>query len=353
MEIENTTPKRSAHPQGWLLVSWWVRITSPSSSSPASKRSPQWREKIISLLIPISILLTFLEMLTVLGDPAQLTILGLGICFNVGALFLKRSGMTRIVGIVIVLTLELSLFSAFLAAGGSHPGIEHVPLLDYLLQAVIVAMTLFTPILGVLIALLNCITIVMLLKFYPFDGDLRQHLAESFWGVALPPIFVQIFVTAVFFIVIHILLDTIRRADKAEELAELRESELKLQEQERERSQQLEVGTRTILQTLNRTIASGDFSERVPLSQENILWRIGYSINYLLARLQGLRQEKADLVKARAVANQLKECMSQGQVFPLSQWTGTFIDPLIIEHNKRCNMPAKLSDQPPLTSKPF
>ena len=83
---------------------------------------------------------------------------------------------------------------------------------------------------------------------------------------------------------------------------------------------------------------------RVPLAQENILWRVGYSINNLLARLQGFRQEKTELENTRTVANQLAGCLRQGQPYPLNQWTGTSLDQLIIELNKHLNGPKRPLD---------
>jgi hypothetical protein len=66
---------------------------------------------------------------------------------------------------------------------------------------------------------------------------------------------------------------------------------------------QLEDGIQSVIQSLNTVIAKGDFSIRVPLAQENILWRVGHSINNLLARLQAFKQEKAELDKTRIIVN--------------------------------------------------
>jgi hypothetical protein len=145
----------------------------------------------------------------------------------------------------------------------------------------------------------------------------------------------QIILAIACFAVIRALLKEIKRADNAEELAQLRQSEAELRKREAQQAQQLEEGIQLILQSLNTAATKGDFSMRVPLAQENILWRVGYSINNLLARLQGFKQEKAELERTRAVATQLAECIRQGQHFPMNQWTGTSLDQLIIELNKQ------------------
>lgn len=124
-------------------------------------------------------------------------------------------------------------------------------------------------------------------------------------------------------------------------LALLRQSEAELRKREVEQAQQLEEGIQLILQALNTAAARGDFSIRVPLAQENILWRVSYSINNLLARLQGFRQEKAEFDKSRVVVNQLIECIRRKQPFSMNQWTGTILDPLIVELNKQYQGSAK------------
>jgi hypothetical protein len=107
----------------------------------------------------------------------------------------------------------------------------------------------------------------------------------------------------------------------------------------------MEQSIHDMLDALANPTAGADFSPRVPISREDILWRVGYSLNTLLARMQGLKQEKTELEKARAVAEQLRECMRRGQYFPLNQWTGTLIDPLIIEYNRALSMSANPSDR--------
>jgi hypothetical protein len=353
MQSSTTMQKRSAEIQDSPLVSWWIKVTSPSPGSTASYRNSQWREEVISLLIPITILLALVGILTSFNDPVRVLILSLAVCCNTMALFFKRSGMTRLTGTIIIITVELSLFAFVLTAGGGHPSIEDVPLMDHLLESVLVAMAFFTPVTGLIVAVLNCIFMFLVFKFYPHGEEFLHHLKENFWSIVLPPLILHMVVAGVFFIIMRALMKEIRRADNAEEIAQLRQSELELREQEMQRSQQLEVGTQVILQTLNTTATNADFSMRVPLAQDNLLWCIAYSINNLLARLQRLRDERKELDKTRTVVNQLRECMKQRQYYPLQQWTGTMIDPLIMEFNNHLHMLEKPSDQLPPSGNPI
>ena len=339
MQMHASTRRKSSELRDWPLVAWWIRITSPAPDSPRYGRNPQWREEVTSLLFPIVLLLVLLPIPAALSNPAQLIIICIVFCIDVGALFLKRAGMIHIAGIILTITIEFGLCSAILATGRLD-GVN-LPILDLLLQSSIVAIAFFPPIAVFLIAFLNCFIVLGVLNFQPHTPALDQQLAQNFANIATTPILLQIFVAGVSFIIIRALIKEIRRADSAEELALLRQSEAELRKREVEQAQQLEEGIQLILQALNTAAARGDFSIRVPLAQENILWRVSYSINNLLARLQGFRQEKAEFDKSRVVVNQLIECIRRKQPFSMNQWTGTILDPLIVELNKQYQGSAK------------
>lgn len=337
--------RNSTDIRDWPLVTWWIRNTSPVLGSRAYGRNPQWREEVTSLLFPIIILLVLLAIPNNFSNIPTLVILCIVACIDVGALFLKRAGLIYIAGIIVTITVEFGLCSAVLATG--HFDTVNLSLFDLMVQSVLVAMAFFPPLTVFIVAFFNCFFIICALQFQPHTEALNQQLAQHFITIATPSILLQIFVAGVSFIIIRALIKEIRRADSAEELAQLRQSETELRKHQAEQAQQLEEGIQLILQALNTAAAKGDFSMRVPLAQENILWRVGYSINNLLARLQGFRQEKAELDKTRAIASQLTECLRQGHTFPLNQWTGTSLDQLIIELNKRYNTSSKLPDPAP------
>jgi hypothetical protein len=343
MQTNASIRRKSVEIQDWPLVAWWIRVTSPSPGSPAYGRNPQWREEVASLLFPIHFVLVLLPIPTALNNPLALIILFAALCIDIGALLLKRIGMLYAAGIILTLTAEFGLCSAVLSSGRLD-GVS-LPLLDLLVQSCIVAMAFFPAIVVFLVALLNCIFISCVLNFQPHTPTLGQQLTQNFANILINPILLQIYVAGVSFIIIRALIKEIKRADNAEEIVQLRQAETELRKQQAEQALQLEDGIQLILQALNTVTTKGDFSLRVPLAQENILWRVGYSINNLLARLQGFRQEKAELEKTRAVANQLAECIRQGRHFPLNHWTGTSLDPLIIELNKQPIVSKGPSDQ--------
>jgi hypothetical protein len=68
-----------------------------------------------------------------------------------------------------------------------------------------------------------------------------------------------------------------------EEIAEL-------QRREAERTRQLEAGIQQLLQTQVR-VANGDLTARTNLSQDNLRWQVGVSLNMSLMRLQKAGRE--------------------------------------------------------------
>jgi hypothetical protein len=132
------------------------------------------------------------------------------------------------------------------------------------------------------------------------------------------------------------LLDTIRRADRAEEIVALQE-EMSAYEQSRlDQQARLEEGIRKIAEVHAR-IANGDLQARVSLTEGDVLWSVAVPLNNLLNRLQGSLQTRDALTQTQKAAKQVTE---QLQVFIQSQkpvrfaTTGTMLDPVILEINK-------------------
>src|SRR5690348_6238593 len=109
--------RKSAEIRDWPLVAWWIRVTSPAPGSPAYGRNPQWREEVASLILLIEIALLMIGILGALDRPTTVIILSASIIAIVVALFLKRAGMMRIAGIIVIIMLEIGLFWAVLSVG--------------------------------------------------------------------------------------------------------------------------------------------------------------------------------------------------------------------------------------------
>ena len=122
---------------------------------------------------------------------------------------------------------------------------------------------------------------------------------------------------------------------KTQKIVELEAMEIKRKEEQLAVSKQIEEGVQQIIATMNTVVTQNDFSMRVPMSQENILWRVGRSINNLLSRLQGFKQSQEELKRTHLIAAEVAQRMRDGLPIHLNSWTGTAFDPVIIEYNKR------------------
>src|SRR5258708_19363970 len=94
---------------------------------------------------------------------------------------------------------------------------------------------------------------------------------------------------------------SLRRADRAEEIALLEQREL-------ERSHELEEDVQQLLAVPVR-MANGNFTVRVPQLRTGPLWQIGNSFNNLLARFARLAQAEFVLRRTQAEAHSLAEAI--------------------------------------------
>lgn len=314
-----------------MFLQSWVSLTSPAVS-----RQPQWREEIASLIYPIIFLMATLALPVAVtsNNTPQTIILSFVTLVLLVALVLKKRGYFLLAGVLIAGSIECGLASAlFTVAGGID--ISQLPLYALLIQTGFVIIAFFSPA-WIWIAFFgnSILTVCTLTSLHRPGTELAVQLAKDPASIIFPMILLHFFVAFVCWMIMSALIRAIARADNAEDIARLEEERNKQQEEQLKVSRQVEDGIEKILAVLNTATTNADFSARVPLSQENILWRIGRALNNLLARLQGLRNTHQELEKTRAIATQLAELIREGRTVPLEKWTGTCLDPVIIEINK-------------------
>jgi len=115
------------------------------------------------------------------------------------------------------------------------------------------------------------------------------------------PVAFQIIIGAIGFLWARNTVESIRRADRAEELAELERREL-------DRTHELEEGVRQLL-AVHVHLANGDFNVRAPAIRNSLLWQIGSSLNNLIARLGRLAQADFVLRRTQEEANRVTEAI--------------------------------------------
>ena len=294
-------------------------------------------------------LIVMLALFASIGNILQVSILLIILGIMILSLVLKSIGKFYVAGILAVCSVELGLAATIVTwSGFSTPQLS---LYSLLVQTGFVVIAFFNPVMIFIICVLNCAFILVSVHFLPISQELAGHLAKNGVETLLPLINLQVFVSIITLILMSTLIRAISRANRAEEIAIFERREREQKQRDLELKMQLEEGIEKVLNALNAATSTSNFSVRVPLARENILWRIGSAVNNLLARLQGLKQEQSELEKTRVVARQLAEHIQRAEFFAPERWTGTCLDPLIIELNKQTGPIKRLSRSTP--ERPF
>ncbi|HZR41790.1 MAG TPA: hypothetical protein VFB12_16840 [Ktedonobacteraceae bacterium] len=302
-----------------MLMGWWYRLASPvmPGNSATYKEMEQFRRGragsniilALYLLLLISIPASFVGTDIYLVPIVIISALAL-----VAATVLNRMGYVYIAGTIVTLAfIAFPVVNIVTTPGGLS--ILVLPLYGLLVLSLLCVVSFLPPWLVFVVALVNSLfTLLSLLpslpsalsNIIPRTAELNAVLAISAVGIILPIILSQILVSVVAYAWVQGNTQSTQRADRAEELAKL-EHDLALQaEAAAQQKQLLEASIQKIVETHMR-VANGDFSARVPLTQDNVLWQISGSLNNLLARLQSFRQDALELQRLRAALHQARE----------------------------------------------
>jgi len=315
----------------------WYRLTAPPAVLPHAtfqQRELVRRGRLTSATLLAVILLDLVVMPGALSDSNQTIFLALLIplCADGLALVLNRLGKINAAGVLALLGIEASIVFSIVA---SPDGLTTYSLAQYdlLIQAELVAVALLAPISVFIIAALNIVITIASIVFLPHSAELTHALATNGYSVFMRPTVLQIMVAVVTYLLVTSTHQAIKRAGQVEAVAVLEQREIERQQREIEGRRQLDEGIQQILQT-HVQVANGDFSARVPLKQENILWQIGYSLNNLLSRLQRLSQAEQELQRAKVATTRLVETVHEARTghAPVHfSRTNTHLDALILE----------------------
>lgn len=342
------------------VLRWWYRLTAPKlvttdTNLQARELSRLGRLTSATLLIVILLVLAA-EPVAIFGpDKSLIFILLIPVAIDIIALIFNRLGKITTAGVLVIIGIEVGLVLSILGPALGRGGLTTylLPQFDLMVQAEFVAITLLRPKSVFLMAFLHCAFIVGGVLFLPHSAEFIPILAGNEYEIFLRPITLQIIVAFVTYLWVTSAQQAVKRADRAEVIAALERREVERQQEELALKQQLEEGIQQILQT-HVQVSNGNFSARVPLNQANILWRISYSLNNVLSRLQSLNHAEQELQRAKAETARLTEAIHQarlGHPFRLER-TGTHLDPLILELMSSASLSSQAS-QRPSPSNPF
>ena len=343
------------------ILKGWYQLTAPpppSANATIQQRQRAARGRLTSeTLLLVIILVLAAEPSAILGpNKALVFILLIPIFIDIVALIFNKVGQITIAGILVITGIEVGILLSILgpSLGGGGLTTYTLPQYDLLVQATLVAVTLLPPRSVFLIVFFHAVLTIGSILYLPHTAEFATVLAANQYDMFLRPVTLQIIVAFVTYRWVTNADQAIQRADRAEEIAALERRDLERQTEELELKQQLEDGVQQVLSTLNEA-ANGNFEARTRISKENILFRVGYAVNTLLARLQSFRSERAELEKTRRVAELLATAIREQKPLPWNGWTGTCLDPLIMQiqgQNPGAHPPKQQPTSTPPTSFP-
>ena len=265
------------------VLPWWDRLhVRPElpRSVPLALREGARRRQLVSTILLVVAGFQLVSLPGAIKDQSPLAlgtvVLGLLIC-GVAMLF-NRGGKAIVSSILLIVVIDLGC-GLMLLTSPMGLDVANLPVFDLLIISELIAVSLLPAVSVFPIALGNILFILGDIGLQPHTSALNQLLASGMaYDVIVQPIGLQIIVAVVTYLWVRSALRAIARADRAEEVAELKRRDA-------ERTHQLEMGIQQLLQTQVRA-ANGDLMARANLGQDNVLWQVGVSLNMLLTRLQ-------------------------------------------------------------------
>jgi hypothetical protein len=266
-----------------VVQQWWNRsnvLPEIPQSAPLRVREVARRRQLVStiLLVVAGFQLVNLPGAIIDRSPLALGTVVLGLVICGVAMVFNRGGKGIVSSILLILVIDLGC-GLMLLTSPNGLDVANLPVFDVLIVSELIAVSLLPAVSVFPVALVNMLFIIGDIIFQPHTPALNALLSSSMaYDAVAQPIGLQIIVAVVTYLWVRSALRAIARADRAEEVSEL-------QRREAERTHQLETGIQHLLQTQVRA-ANGDLAARANLSQDNMLWQVGVSLNMLLTRLQ-------------------------------------------------------------------
>jgi hypothetical protein len=292
------------------LFSSWYKIASPlppEEGASFRERERFRRGRTGSQVFPALYLFLLVSLLTgFLGSNVSVVwIVGAGLLALIFATICNRAGMVNFAGFLVVVTFVATPVANIVTTPGGL-NVTILPLYGLLILPLLCAVSFLPPWWVFVIAVGNSLFAFFSLLGLPQTAELNALLTANLAGFVTPVILSQLIVSLVAYLWVRSTVDALVRADRAEELAKL-EHDLALQaEVAAAQKRQLEASVQRIIET-HMAVASGDYSARVPLTQDNMLWQISGPLNNLLVRVQGWRQDSAELRQVKFALQQAYE----------------------------------------------
>lgn len=312
---------------------WWLRLIAPPPAPPNASftgRERARRGRLTGMLLLALALIevgALFQFVVVDNDhPMMITVLEAAVALTVVVVALNRSGRVTAAALLLVALADLPLASIpATAIGGRFDVVDLGPL--YLAAgSELVAASALAPWGVFVVATLNGLLMLLIVVGMPHTAALDQLIASNNAQQAFAgPLLMQAVVALVAYLWARSVLVALKRADRAEEIAELERREVEL-------TRELEQGARELL-AVHVQLANGNFQARSPTIRNPLLWQIGSSLNNLIGRLARLAQVDFLLRRTEQEAHRVAEAirlMRSGRqpIWPTP--SGTPLDEVVI-----------------------
>lgn len=312
---------------------WWLRLIAPPPAPPNAsfiERERARRGRLTGMLLLALALIevgALFQFVVVDNDhPMMITVLKGAVALTVVVAALNRLGRVTAAALLLVALVDLPLASIpATAIGGRFDVVDLGPL--YLAAgSELVAASALAPWGVFVVATLNGLLMLLIVVGMPHTAALDQLIASNNAQQAFAgPLLMQAVVALVAYLWARSVLVALKRADRAEEIAELERREVEL-------TRELEQGARELL-AVHVQLANGNFQARSPTIRNPLLWQIGSSLNNLIGRLARLAQVDFLLRRTEQEAHRVAEAirlMRSGRqpIWPTP--SGTPLDEVVI-----------------------
>lgn len=319
------------------LLAWWYQVSLPKrgpDTTPAERERSRYARltSAFSLVIfPLGLLTTVYGVLTSINPAAPVIEIIAFVCILV-ALACNKVGLNIPAALFLILNIDINSVGNLLT---NQLDPVYVPILCTIVVSVVLAGSLMPPIYALLVALLNCLFIVLLSVYQPHTDAYNHWISVGYGSTLIAlPVALQLIVGVVTYVILSNLIATIRRADRAEEIVALQKEIVDYQRRRNQEREQLESGIALIAKVYT-DIANGNLEARAQVAPESALWQVAAPLNNLLNRAQHWKQSADQwdktLLAIRYVRQEMQRARGQHAPVTFPQPTETPVDLLIPE----------------------
>jgi hypothetical protein len=354
--LPGTAPTETALPAAYLqadefaasrALTWWYRLTTPAPPvgrlATLREREHIRRGRLASIILAVQLLFIELPVIpVVLFAPNHAIVLPwlLGCIAALFAAFVcNRRGQLTLAGLLMVASIEVTVSIKILTVPGGI-SIFYLPQFDILVQPILIAVALLAPWSAFAVAGCNIAFVIAALSAGPHAPDLAAalHNPAQVGDLFAVPIMTQILTAFFGWIIVRNLLDALKRADQAEQLAALEHMLAQSRRQAEARNRQLEEGMAAIVTTIQH-VSNHQPDRRIVLPPEQVLWPLAMQLNLFLDRYQRARGAEMENMQIRAAIDELAQEIYQatqaGRPFRIPSRRNTPLDAVLMALSSR------------------